>query len=87
METVHLELPVDLVKAANLDLDQISGDAARSLALLLFREEKLSLGRAAELSQTSIDAFITFAGRHGVPLHYGPDELEVDRLNMSRLGL
>jgi predicted HTH domain antitoxin len=87
METLHVELPAQLAKAANLDLEHLSGDAARSLALLLFRENKVSLGRAAELSQTPVDAFITFAGQHGVPLHYGMNELEEDRLNISRFGL
>jgi predicted HTH domain antitoxin len=76
METVHIELPADLVKAANLDLDHLSADTARYLALLLFCEDKISLGRAAQ-----------FAGRHGVPLHYGLEELQQDRRNMLRLGL
>jgi predicted HTH domain antitoxin len=60
---------------------------ARVVALLVFREDKISLGRAAELSGTPVEAFIQFAGRHGVPLHYGLEELEADRRNMSRLGL
>jgi predicted HTH domain antitoxin len=87
MKTVQVELPVDLVRAANLDEEHLSAETARSLALLLFREDKVSLGRAAALSNTSVDAFIRFASRHGVPLHYGMEELEQDRRNLARLGL
>jgi predicted HTH domain antitoxin len=87
METLHVELPADLVQAANLDLEHLSADTTRSLALLLFREDKVSLGRAAQLCQTPIEEFIQFAGRHDVALHYGLRELEKDRRNMSRLGL
>lgn len=37
------------------------------LALELYRENQVSLGRAAELCQTSVEAFMVFAGRHEVP--------------------
>lgn len=56
-------------------------------ALELFRLDEVSLGRAAELCGTPIEAFMEFAGSHGVSLHYGLDELEEDRLTLERLGL
>ncbi len=83
----QLELPADLVRVANLDQEHLSAETARLVALLLFREDKISLGRAAQLSATPVEAFIEFAGRHGVPLHYGLEELEQDRRNTARLGL
>jgi hypothetical protein len=52
-------------------------DAARLLALELFREDKVSLGRAAELCETPVEAFMEFAGIHQAPLHYGAAELEI----------
>jgi len=82
-----VELPADLVRIADLDADHLSADTARLVALLLFREDKVSLGRAARLSNTPVEAFIQFAAKHGVPLHYGVEELEQDRLNIKRLGL
>jgi predicted HTH domain antitoxin len=87
METVHVELPAALVKAAALDSANLSFEAARLLALELFREDKVSLGRAAELCRTPIEAFMQFASEHEVPLHYGTAELEEDRRTMERLGL
>jgi predicted HTH domain antitoxin len=53
----------------------------------LFREDKISLGRAAGLCRMPIEAFMDYAGEHGAALHYGLDELEQDSRNIARLGL
>jgi predicted HTH domain antitoxin len=50
MASVNLQLPADLVSEARLDEgNDVSKDAAKLIALELFREEKISLGRAADL--------------------------------------
>jgi predicted HTH domain antitoxin len=87
MGSVNLELPSDLVSVARLDQGDISQEAAKLIALELFREDKVSLGRAAELCRTPIEAFMQFAGERQVPLHYSLADLEEDRRTMQRLGL
>jgi len=88
MDTLSLELPADLVHVAELDARDLSREAAKLLALELFRENKVSLGRAAELSRTPLAAFMDFAARHEVsPLRYGDNELEEDRRALTELGL
>lgn len=87
METVDVKLPVDLVREAGIDRANPSKEAARLLALELYREDRISLGRAAELCQTPIEQFMQFAARHDVPLHYGVADLEQDRAALQRLGL
>ena len=88
METVKVDLPAALLQAAKLDSANLSEDAARLLALELFREEKVSLGRAAELCHTPIAAFMDFAAAHEVsPIRYGVTELEEDRRTLAELGL
>jgi predicted HTH domain antitoxin len=67
METVDVKLPSELLRAANLEESSLSQKAARLLALELYREDKVSLGRAAELCQTPVAAFMDFAAKHGVP--------------------
>ena len=87
MKTMPLELPIDLVRAANLNTSDLSKEAAKLLALELFREDKVSLGRAAELCQTPLAAFMDFAAQHEVsPLRYGESELEEDRQALAELG-
>ena len=49
METVDVKLPSELRRAANLEESRLSQEAARLLALEVYREDKVSLGRAAEL--------------------------------------
>ena len=62
METVRVELPLALLKAANLEENSnLSQEAARLLALELYREDKVSLERAAELCQTPLAAFVDFS--------------------------
>lgn len=61
---------------------------AQLLALELFREEKVSLGRAAELCHTPLASFMDFVARRGVPpLRYDFDELERERESSDRLGV
>ena len=87
MEKVNVEIPTELVLAAGLDTGNLSAETARLLALELYREDKVSLGRAAELCRMSVEQFMEFAAQHNVPLHYGADELEEDRRTLERLGL
>ena len=87
METVRVELPSDLVRAAGLNPDNLSVEAARLLALELYREDNVTLGRAAELCQMPVEEFMEFAARRNVPLHYGADDLKEDRRTLERLGL
>jgi len=86
METVNVKLPSELLKAANLDGGSLSQEAARLLALELYREDKVSLGRAAELCQTPLAAFMDFAAKHGVPpLRYSFEDLEEERKTADHL--
>jgi predicted HTH domain antitoxin len=87
MDMVRLEIPVELVVAAGLDADNLSAKATRLLALELYREDRVSLGRAAELCHLPVEQFMEFSGRHNVPLHFGADDLEEDRRTLERLGL
>jgi predicted HTH domain antitoxin len=86
METVDVKLPSELLRVANLEEGSLSQEAARLLALELYREDKVSLGRAAELCQTPLAAFMDFAAKHGVPpLRYSFEDLEEERQTADRL--
>jgi predicted HTH domain antitoxin len=86
METVDVKLPSELLRVANLEGSSLSQDAAQLLALELYREDKISLGRAAELCQAPLAAFLDFAAKHGVPpLRYSFEDLEEERQTADRL--
>ena len=83
---MDVKLPSELLRAANLEESSLSQEAARLLALELYREDKVSLGRAAELCQTPLAAFMDFAAKHGVPpLRYSFEDLEEERQTADRL--
>ena len=88
MEAVDIKVPSELLRAANLEEKNPSQEAARLLALELYREDedKVSLGRAAELCETPVAAFMEFAARHGVPpLRYSFEDLEEERRTTDRI--
>jgi len=86
MSQLNLALPEELVEAAHLDRGNLSQEAAKLIALELFREQKVSLGRAAELCGVSLAEFMTFAAAHEVPpLSYGLAELEEDRRTIAKM--
>ena len=86
METKSLELPADLLRfVSQLNAGDLATETAKLLALELFREDKVSMGRAAELCHTPIEAFMEYAAGHEVPLHYGIAELEEDRRTLAKL--
>ncbi|HZR28684.1 MAG TPA: UPF0175 family protein [Terriglobales bacterium] len=88
METVKIEIPAELLQVASPDATDLSQEAARLLALELFREEKVSLSRAAELCRTPLAAFMDFVAAHEVsPIRYEIGELEEDRRTLAELGL
>ena len=85
METVDVKLPSELLRAANLEGSSLSQEAARLLALELYREDKVSLGRAAELCHMPL-AFMDFAAKYGVaPLPRSFQVLEEERQSAGRL--
>ena len=86
METGDVKFPPSLLRATNLEESNLSEEAARLLALELYREDKVSLGRAAELCQTALAAFMDFAAKHGVPpLRYSFEDLEKELQTADRL--
>ena len=77
MSQVNVVLSEDLVKVAHLDQGNVSQEAAKLIALELLREQKLSVGRAAELCGVPLASFMDYAAAHEVPpLNYGFADLE-----------
>ena len=84
MSTVQVDLPEDLLRAASVNANALSPasasrEVAKLLALELYREGSVSLGRAAELCDVSQAEFMQFAADREVALHYTLGDLEQDR--------
>jgi predicted HTH domain antitoxin len=90
MATVQVDLPEDLLQAANVNAKthspaSTSREVAKLLALELYREGSVSPGRAAELCDVSQAESIQFAAEREVSLHYTLDDLEQDRKTIESL--
>lgn len=85
MNGVQITVPAELLEAAGVNPADASRESAKLLALELYHENKVSMGRAAELCEMPIEAFMVFAGKHEAPMHYGVSDLDEDRQTLERL--
>ncbi|MDR2166743.1 MAG: UPF0175 family protein [Clostridiales bacterium] len=72
--TVTMDLPRDILFAANISEANMQADIRKYLALYMFKERILSFGKSAELSGMNKLEFIELAGSKGVPLNYDADD-------------
>ncbi len=85
MATVEIKISDELLKAAKVPQERGSEEVAKLLALELYRERAISLGRAAELGGVSTPRFMQFAGEREVELDFDLDNLEQDRKTLESL--
>lgn len=86
MSTIQIELPAELLELSGSG--EGASQAARNLiALELFREQRITLGKAAELAGVSVEQFMDFSASRGVSLHYEISDLEADHSTAKLLGL
>jgi predicted HTH domain antitoxin len=81
MEIVRAEvdLPGSVLALIKVDKDQIGPFIKRSLAVELYREGKLSLGKAAELAGAKSKwEMLMLLSERGVPLDYTANDAEKD---------
>ncbi len=82
MKTVQLELPEELLQATRMTPEALRLE----LAIHLFEQGRLSLGKAAELANVPVWQFQqTLAGR-GIPMHYDVRAYEEDLETLRKLG-
>ena len=78
----NLEIPEDAYLALSsigYTKERISLEAKNLLAAHLFERGVLSLGKAAELAEVNLGAFIRFLGELGIPvIDYDEDELNAE---------
>jgi predicted HTH domain antitoxin len=64
--TISLNLPRDLLGALNIPESQLPQQILEILALDLFRQQRISAGKAAELLGISKISFIELLARHKI---------------------
>lgn len=78
MQSLTIELPAELLALAQGADAQPSRAAAKLIALELYRERRVSLGKAAELAGMALEEFMEFSAEREIPLHYASPDWEAD---------
>jgi predicted HTH domain antitoxin len=87
MGTLRIEVPEELLQLAGFGGAEPSTSASKLMALELFREGRISLGRAAELGGIGMEEFMRFSAERRVPIHYTAEDWRDDRETAADLGL
>lgn len=85
MKEVVLQLPEEIQDVLGRRRD-LAGEIMKRLAVSLYAERKISLGKAVELSGTDYTTFLELLGDFGVNLDYDEQDLEDDLNTIRRLG-
>lgn len=75
---VTVSIPDNFVPPSEAS-DDISRQMLEAYALENYRQERMSLGRIAELLGLTVDQTHAFLKEHNVPLNYDEDDLARDR--------
>jgi predicted HTH domain antitoxin len=75
---VTLSIPESVVRGLRLPEGEIPQRLRMELAIALYSQQVLSLGKAAELAEMSRLSFGELVGRRGIPRHYGDKDLAQD---------
>lgn len=83
IRAAHLEIPTDVLDSARLTLDELRVE----LAVHLYAQGRLSIGKARELAGLSLWEFRQILGSRRIPPHYDEQDLEQDLQTLRKLGL
>lgn len=75
---LYLHIPDSVAEAIRLPETRREEALLRELALTLYAQGLLSLGKARELARMDKYAFSRLLGERGIPRHYGSEELGDD---------
>lgn len=79
MVLAEVDMPGSILALIKVHPDQLSQYIKRSLAVELYREGKLSLGKAAELAGTKSKwEMLMILNERGVPLDYTAEDAQED---------
>jgi len=84
VKEVVLQIPEEIQDVLGVQRN-LAGEIMKRLAVSLYAERKISLGKAVELSGVSYPSFMELLGDFGVYLDYDEDELISDLETVRRL--
>jgi predicted HTH domain antitoxin len=80
--SAYLEIPQDVLDSARLTVDQVLVE----LAVHLYEQGRLSIGKAHELAGLSLWEFRQLLGFRRIPPHFAAEDLEQELETLRQLG-
>ncbi|HXF63911.1 MAG TPA: UPF0175 family protein [Caldilineaceae bacterium] len=80
--TITIEIPDDILDSARLTAPEIK----RELAVYLYAQGRLSVGKARELAEMSLWDFRRLLAERKIPVHFDEDDLAQDVQTLRELG-
>lgn len=77
----HLEIPIDVLDSARLTLEELRTE----LAIHLYEQRRLSVGKAHELAGLSLWEFRQILGSRRIPPHFDVEDLRQDFETLRKL--
>lgn len=82
--TIKIDIPTTLLLALKIPKSDWSQYIYQTLAIELYREGKISLGKAKELAKlTNKWEMIQLLNQHNIPLNYSVEDIESDSQTLS----
>ncbi len=75
-------IPDEVLRAADMSAEELR----REVAIVLFQQERLSLGQASDLAELDRLSFQRLLAGRDIPIHYDVAELEADIETLRKLG-
>jgi predicted HTH domain antitoxin len=79
---VTIEIPQDILDSARLTVPEVKAE----LAIHLYAQRRLSIGKARELAEMSLWQFRHLLAAHQIPVQYDVTDLEVEVATLKKLG-
>ena len=76
----HLEIPREVLDSSRLSLQELKVE----LAVLLYSQKRLSIGKARELANLSLWEFRQLLGARQIAPHYDLEEFQEDLATLNR---
>jgi predicted HTH domain antitoxin len=81
-DTITFELPRSVLDSARLSVPELKVE----LAMLLYQQKRLSIGKARELAGMTLWQFRQVLGSHQISPHYGIEEYREDVETLRQMG-
>ncbi len=80
--TISIEVPRDVIHATRMTPQELR----RELAVYLFQQKRLSLGKAREMAGMTVWTFQQLLGSREISIHYDIEDYEEDLATLKELG-